>query len=82
MITLDVNKIRGSGFTIIVQDDNPMSERSQADVDELMDELERLSSEKGFSIAMIGENEEMMRLQGKLLFNEFWKVLDKSVQSG
>lgn len=39
-------------------------------------ELQALLSKYNFGISMIGENEEIMRLQGRMLFMKFFNILD------
>jgi hypothetical protein len=78
---IDAEKINGSGFTIIVSDVAPLydqPQQSQESINEMFNEIFVVLKNRNFQIEMAGENEEMMRLQGRLLFNEFYKILDSS----
>ena len=76
---ISINKVSGSGITIILQDDAPLNgidPLTQDQLDSMFDELIPIFSKYNFSIAMTGENEEMMRLQGHLMFKELYKMID------
>jgi len=76
---ISINKVSGSGITIILQDDAPLNgidPLTQDQLDELFNELIPIFSKYNFSIAMTGENEEMMRLQGRLMFKELYNMID------
>ena len=50
--------------------------RTQDQLDEMFNEIIPIFSKYNFSIAMTGENEEMMRLQGRLMFKELYNMID------
>jgi hypothetical protein len=78
---ISAEKIQGSGFTIIVSDVGPLYDQPSQDqkkIDNMFNEIYEILKRHNFQIEMVGENEEMMRLQGRLLFNEFYKILDSS----
>ena len=72
---IDITKVSGSGFTLICSDNtllNGAESQSQESINEMCVELEKLLQKYNFSIEMIGENEEIMRLQGRILFMKFF----------
>lgn len=76
---IDITKVSGSGFTLICSDDaflNGKKVQSQDSINEMCIELQALLSKYNFGISMIGENEEIMRLQGRMLFMKFFNILD------
>ena len=76
---IDVEKIKGSGFTIITQDISPMTslpEQSQSDINEMLWCIDDILRKHNFQIELILENEEAARLQARMMFNEFYKQAD------
>lgn len=78
-LMININKVSGSGITIILQDDAPLNgidPLTQEQLNGMFVELQDVFSRYNFSIAMTGENEEMMRLQGRLMFKELYNMID------
>ena len=76
---ISINKVSGSGITIILQDDAPLNgidPLTQDQLDEMFNEIIPIFSKYNFSLATTGENEEMMRLQGRLMFKELYNMID------
>jgi hypothetical protein len=77
---ISADKISDSGFTFICDNQRPfngMLPITQEEADLLMAELQLVLERWGFDIAMVGENVEVMRLQGRMMFNKFYKMMDE-----
>lgn len=73
---LDTEEIRGSGFTIIV-DDLTAEHRDQESINKLFEEIRKVLNAQNFDLAIVASNEDAMHLQGKLLFTKMLEKLDK-----
>lgn len=73
---LDTEEIRGSGFTIII-DDLTDENRDQESINTLFEEIRKILNAQNFDLAIVASNEDAMHLQGKLLFTKMFEKLDK-----
>ncbi len=76
---LSTDEITGSGFTLIV-DDQTVEERSQESIDSMFQEIRNVLNNHGFDISIVANQEDIMRLQGRLLFKKMFDKLDKLCQ--
>lgn len=76
---LNTEEIIGSGFTVIV-DDQTAEERSQESINSMFQELRVVLNKYGFDISIVANQEDIMRLQGRLLFKKMFDKLDKLCQ--
>jgi hypothetical protein len=76
---LSTDEITGSGFTLIV-DDQTTEERSQESIDSMFQEIRDVLNNHGFDISIVANQEDIMRLQGRLLFKKMFDKLDKLCQ--
>lgn len=74
MLTSD--QIRGSGFTLIV-DDQSADERSQETINEMFQELRTVLNEHGFDISIVADQEDAMKFQARLLYKRMYNALEK-----
>lgn len=76
---LSTNEIVGSGFTLI-SDDLTAEERSQESINSMFQEIRDVLNKYGFDISIVANQEDIMRLQGRLLFKKMFDKLDKLCQ--
>lgn len=76
---LTIEEIIGSGFTVIV-DDQTAEERDQESINVMFQELRDVLNKHGFDISIVANQEDIMRLQGRLLFKKMFDKLDKLCQ--
>ena len=76
---LNIEEIAGSGFTLIV-DDMTAEERSQESINVMFQELRQVLNNRNFDISIAANQEDVMRLQGRLLFKLMFDKLDKLCQ--
>ena len=69
-------EITGAGFTLIVSD-SLFEDRPQEAINTMFQELQTVLNNYGFDISIVANQEDAMRFQGRLLFNEMFKKLDK-----
>ena len=77
---LNTDRIKGSGFTMIVQDDSMLydqPQQTQKSIDEMFVQIISVLKDHNFSISIVAENTDAMRLQGKLYIADLMKILDK-----
>ena len=74
---LPISDIIGAGFTLIASDVTFDETREQTSIDEMFQELQEVLSKHGFEISIVANQEDAMRFQGRLLFTEMFKKLDK-----
>jgi len=73
---LTSDQIRGSGFTLIV-DDQSADERSQETINEMFQELRTVLNEHGFDISIVADQEDAMKFQARLLYKRMYNALEK-----
>lgn len=73
---INANEITGSGFTLIASD-SLFEDRPQEAINTMFQELQTVLNGYGFDISIVANQEDAMRFQGRLLFNEMFKKLDK-----
>ncbi len=76
---LSSSNIIGSGFTVIV-DDPSGEDRSQDSINEMFVELRSVLNSHGFDIGIVADQDDAMRLQGRLLIARMIDKLDKLCQ--
>jgi hypothetical protein len=79
---LDASHISGCGFTIICSDNSLLYEaepQSQENINAMFEKIHEVLKEYNFDIAIVAQNEDAMRLQARLMFNEMYRQLDRSV---
>ena len=69
-------EITGAGFTLIASD-SLFEDRPQEAINTMFQELQTVLNNYGFDISIVANQEDAMRFQGRLLFNEMFKKLDK-----
>ena len=73
---INANEITGAGFTLIASD-SLFEDRPQEAINTMFQELQKVLNSYGFDISIVANQEDAMRFQGRLLFNEMFKKLDK-----
>jgi hypothetical protein len=73
---LNVEEMIGSGCTIII-DDLSGDDRQQESINVMFQEIQTILNKYGFDIAIVANQEDAMRLQGRLLFKTMFDKLDK-----
>ena len=73
---INSTEITGSGFTLITSD-SLFEDRPQEAINTMFQELQTVLNNYGFDISIVANQEDAMRFQGRLLFNEMFKKLDK-----
>jgi hypothetical protein len=74
MLTND--QIRGSGFTLIV-DDQTTDERSQESINEMFQDLRNVLNDHGFDISIVADQEDAMKFQARILYKRMYNALEK-----
>jgi len=76
---LNVDEIKGSGFTLIASDQQPFSEKNQEQIDAMCDELSNVLEKYGFALEMVLENETAAKLQSRVMFKRYMEYLESGV---
>ena len=84
MSILNVNDISNSGITFITSDMNAFYDQSltQEKLDEMCDQLQTIFEKYNFKIEMAIENEQALRLQGRIMFKKLYESLDNMISEG
>lgn len=73
---LSSEQIRGSGFTLIV-DDQTTDERSQESINEMFQDLRNVLNDHGFDISIVADQEDAMKFQARILYKRMYNALEK-----
>jgi hypothetical protein len=81
MQVISIDEVFGSGITFITSDisalyDQP--EMTQESLNEMCDQLIEILEKHNYRLELVLENETAMRVQGRVMLNEYFKMLDQS----